>query len=290
MPLPRKLLEHGVQDMLRISDARMSGTAFGTVVLHVAPEAEAGGPLAMVRDGDEILFDGPNRRLELLISPRGIGGARRGLEAEPAAAEVFARLLPAVRAARHAGRSGLRSGFPGRSERQRGRPGIALMTAERFVAGDWGTSRLRLFLCDGPGTILEPSTDLGLQPSRRPSTLCSNRSCARGRRSTARCTLLCAAWSVPASAGCRHHTSIAPPIPKRSSTAASHCAAGSVHIVPGARCENRLRAPDFMRGEETQILGALTLDPTLRRGRRLFCLPGTHTKWVLLEDGVMRNS
>jgi dihydroxyacid dehydratase/phosphogluconate dehydratase len=69
MPLPRKLLEKGVNDMLRISDARMSGTAFGAVVLHVAPESAAGGPLAMVRDGDEISLDGPNRRLELLISP-----------------------------------------------------------------------------------------------------------------------------------------------------------------------------------------------------------------------------
>jgi dihydroxy-acid dehydratase len=69
MPLPRKLLEKGINDMLRISDARMSGTAFGTVVLHVAPESEAGGPLAMVRTGDEILLDGPNRRLELLVSP-----------------------------------------------------------------------------------------------------------------------------------------------------------------------------------------------------------------------------
>jgi dihydroxy-acid dehydratase len=69
MPLPRKLLERGVQDMVRISDARMSGTAFGTVVLHIAPEAEAGGPLAMIRDGDEILLDGANRRLELLIEP-----------------------------------------------------------------------------------------------------------------------------------------------------------------------------------------------------------------------------
>ena len=68
MPLPRKLLEKGVRDMVRISDARMSGTAFGTVVLHVAPEADAGGPLAMVQNGDEILFDGPNRRLELRIS------------------------------------------------------------------------------------------------------------------------------------------------------------------------------------------------------------------------------
>jgi dihydroxy-acid dehydratase len=69
MALPRKLLEQGVEDMLRISDARMSGTAFGAVVLHVAPEAAAGGPLALVRDGDEILFDGPARRLELLVSP-----------------------------------------------------------------------------------------------------------------------------------------------------------------------------------------------------------------------------
>jgi dihydroxy-acid dehydratase len=72
MPLPRKLLEKGVKDMLRISDARMSGTAFGTVVLHVAPEAAAGGPLAIVRSGDEILLDGPNRRLELLVSEREI--------------------------------------------------------------------------------------------------------------------------------------------------------------------------------------------------------------------------
>jgi dihydroxy-acid dehydratase len=69
MPLPRKLLERGVRDMLRISDARMSGTAFGTVILHVAPEAAAGGPLALVQNGDEILFDGPTRRLELLVTP-----------------------------------------------------------------------------------------------------------------------------------------------------------------------------------------------------------------------------
>ncbi|MDB5498533.1 MAG: dihydroxyacid dehydratase/phosphogluconate dehydratase [Phenylobacterium sp.] len=67
MALPRKLLQKGVTDMVRISDARMSGTAYGTVILHVAPEAEAGGPLALVRTGDEIAFDGPNRSLELLV-------------------------------------------------------------------------------------------------------------------------------------------------------------------------------------------------------------------------------
>lgn len=68
MPLPAKLLKQGVSDMVRISDARMSGTAFGTVVLHVAPEAAAGGALALVRDGDLIELDVAGRRLELLIS------------------------------------------------------------------------------------------------------------------------------------------------------------------------------------------------------------------------------
>ena len=68
MALPKKLLEKGVRDMLRISDARMSGTAFGSVILHVAPESSAGGPLALVRNGDEIAFSGKNRSLSLRIS------------------------------------------------------------------------------------------------------------------------------------------------------------------------------------------------------------------------------
>ena len=67
MALPRKLLAKGVRDMVRISDARMSGTAYGTVILHVSPESDAGGTLALVETGDEIAFDGPNRSLELLV-------------------------------------------------------------------------------------------------------------------------------------------------------------------------------------------------------------------------------
>ncbi len=63
--LPKKLLEAGVEDMVRISDARMSGTAFGTVVLHVSPEAAIGGTLALVKDGDMIELDVPGRRLHL---------------------------------------------------------------------------------------------------------------------------------------------------------------------------------------------------------------------------------
>ena len=68
LPIPKKLLEKGVRDLVRLSDARMSGTHYGTCVLHIAPESAVGGPLAWVKTGDEILLDVPNRKLELLIS------------------------------------------------------------------------------------------------------------------------------------------------------------------------------------------------------------------------------
>jgi len=67
MPIPQKLLKAGVRDMVRLSDARMSGTSYGTCVLHVAPESHVGGPLALVREGDLIRLDVPNRRLDLLV-------------------------------------------------------------------------------------------------------------------------------------------------------------------------------------------------------------------------------
>jgi dihydroxy-acid dehydratase len=89
MPLPARLLARGVRDMVRISDARMSGTAYGTVVLHVAPEAAAAGPLALVRDGDPIVLDVPARRLEIDLPAAEL--ARR----EPSAAMQAA--LPAPR-------------------------------------------------------------------------------------------------------------------------------------------------------------------------------------------------
>ena len=67
MPLPRKILTQGVRDMVRISDARMSGTAFGTVVLHVSPESAIGGPLALVRNGDIISLNADEGRLDLMV-------------------------------------------------------------------------------------------------------------------------------------------------------------------------------------------------------------------------------
>jgi dihydroxy-acid dehydratase len=83
MPLPPKILRQGVTDMVRISDARMSGTAYGTVVLHVAPEAAVGGPLALVRSGDMITLDVPARQLSLLVDEEEL--ARRRAEWQPPA-------------------------------------------------------------------------------------------------------------------------------------------------------------------------------------------------------------
>ena len=90
MPLPRRLLEQGVRDMVRISDARMSGTAFGTVVLHVAPEAAAGGPLGRVRDGDLITLDADAGVLQLHVSEEELA-AREGIQT-PTADRGWARL------------------------------------------------------------------------------------------------------------------------------------------------------------------------------------------------------
>jgi dihydroxy-acid dehydratase len=80
LPIPKKLLEAGVKDMVRISDARMSGTAYGTIVLHVAPEATVGGPLALVRTGDRIRLSVKERRLDLLVDEGELSQRREALK------------------------------------------------------------------------------------------------------------------------------------------------------------------------------------------------------------------
>jgi dihydroxy-acid dehydratase len=67
LPIPKKLASKGVKDMIRVSDARMSGTAFGTIVLHVTPDSASGGPLALVRNGDRIRLSVKRRRIDLLV-------------------------------------------------------------------------------------------------------------------------------------------------------------------------------------------------------------------------------
>jgi len=81
VPIPQKLIKHGVRDMLRISDARMSGTSYGACVLHVAPEAYVGGNLALVRTGDMIAIDVPNRRLDLRVDDAELARRRSAWQA-----------------------------------------------------------------------------------------------------------------------------------------------------------------------------------------------------------------
>ncbi len=92
MGLPPKLLRAGVTDMVRISDARMSGTAYGTVILHVAPEAAAGGPLALVQEGDLIAIDVPQRQLQLLVDDAELERRRAAWKAPAIPASGYARL------------------------------------------------------------------------------------------------------------------------------------------------------------------------------------------------------
>jgi L-arabonate dehydrase len=87
LPIPRKLLQAGVRDLVRISDARMSGTSYGTIVLHVTPEAAIGGPLALVHGGDTIVLDAAQRRLDLLVEERELERRRHELK-QRGAAEV----------------------------------------------------------------------------------------------------------------------------------------------------------------------------------------------------------
>ena len=103
LPIPKKLAAQGVKDMVRISDARMSGTAFGTIVLHVTPEASIGGPLALVRTGDRIRLSASAKRIDLLVSPDELAERRRTLVLRPEeATRGYSRLfanttLPATR-------------------------------------------------------------------------------------------------------------------------------------------------------------------------------------------------
>ena len=84
LPIPKKLAQAGVTDMVRISDARMSGTAYGSIVLHVTPEAAIGGPLCLIETGDRITMDIPNRRLEVDLSDKTLQARAAAIEKKPA--------------------------------------------------------------------------------------------------------------------------------------------------------------------------------------------------------------
>ncbi len=167
----------------------------------------------------------------------------------------------------------------------------AARPSARYIAGDWGTTSLRLYLCGDHGEVMATghgagvsgmagrfeseierlSVDWPAQARRLPLLLCGAVGSNIGWRETA---------YLPCPAGARV---------LQARILRFDIDGQPVAIVPGLSCRNRADAADFMRGEETQIIGALRLQPQLRVGRQLIGLPGTHSKWVVVEDGSIQD-
>ena len=160
------------------------------------------------------------------------------------------------------------------------------MDREHYIAGDWGTSRLRLSLCLGE-KVIETRQGPGIGALREPAA-----DTVRPLIATWRDTYGPLPLVLCGMAGSRNGWREAPYLPCPADARALREAALrfeadgiQVAIAPGLSCTSRLGSPDVMRGEETQIAGAIALHPGLGKGRHLLCLPGTHAKWAYLEDG-----
>ncbi|HWU55811.1 MAG TPA: 2-dehydro-3-deoxygalactonokinase [Rhizomicrobium sp.] len=161
------------------------------------------------------------------------------------------------------------------------------MSEAAFIAGDWGTSRLRLYLCDPAGNVLARGAGEGASVPD-----CAGRFAAAVAPWDNAHGVLPAvlAGMVGSSIGWREVPYLkCPAKPSAIADAAARFEADgrAIAILPGLSCRGKTGAPDVMRGEETQILGALRLHPQLSKGRHLLCLPGTHTKWVAVGDGAV---
>lgn len=162
------------------------------------------------------------------------------------------------------------------------------MNSAAFIAGDWGTTNLRLWLCDPQGAVLDQKSGAGVAQcvgADWPSLLAQLTAswAAHGPLPVYLCGMIGSniGWMPVPYVPC--------PVVMSSLILHTRSPQADVWIVPGIRCTNRNDAPDVMRGEETQILGALQSLPTLQAGRQLLCLPGTHTKWVLMEQGCIKH-
>lgn len=161
------------------------------------------------------------------------------------------------------------------------------MSRAVFIAGDWGTSRLRLYLCDAGGNVLARGEGEGASVPD-----CAGRFDAAVAAWDKAHGILPAVLSgmVGSTIGWREVPYLkCPAVPSDIAAAALRFEAGErgIAILPGLTCRGKTGAPDVMRGEETQILGALRLYPNLAKGRHIFCMPGTHAKWVAVSDGAV---
>jgi 2-dehydro-3-deoxygalactonokinase len=164
------------------------------------------------------------------------------------------------------------------------------MNLERYIAGDWGTSRLRLSLCMRD-RVLETRQGPGIGALREPAAEAIRPLIAGWREAQGPLPLVLCGM-----AGSRNGWRETPYLPcpvglhaLRDGALRFEADGAPVAIAPGLSCQGRLGTPEVMRGEETQIAGALALQPGLGIGRHLLCLPGTHTKWAWLENGQVRD-
>jgi 2-dehydro-3-deoxygalactonokinase len=158
-----------------------------------------------------------------------------------------------------------------------------------YIAGDWGTSNLRLALCSEDGQVLELRKGPGAADSRGKfaetlDALSAEWRAAHGPLPSLLCGMVGSAF------GWCEAPYLACPAQTQELGDALVSPRADVRIVPGMKCTNPLGAPDVMRGEETQLLGATcgSLASGLQLGKKLVCMPGTHTKWVSMFDGLVQ--
>jgi len=161
------------------------------------------------------------------------------------------------------------------------------MSGPAFIAGDWGTSNCRLALCDDQGHALEIRRGPGAAEARgRYAEIFDSETAGwRAKLGPLRAVL---AGMVGSTIGWVEAPYLPCPADLYELADNTVKVRDDVCIVPGMRCSNPIGAPDVMRGEETQLLGARQLVPKLDAGKALVCMPGTHTKWVSLHNGVVQ--
>jgi 2-dehydro-3-deoxygalactonokinase len=166
-------------------------------------------------------------------------------------------------------------------------PGSTPPSAAAFIAGDWGTTHLRLSLCATDGRVLDRRTGPGV--AKLGTEFGAALTAAAGDWLDGRTLPIMLCGMVGSNIGWKAVPYLPCPLPlEQLAGGALRLADQPVAIAPGLSCVNLHGAPDRLRGEETQVFGALELHPALRQGSHLLCLPGTHTKWVLVENGSVR--
>jgi 2-dehydro-3-deoxygalactonokinase len=161
------------------------------------------------------------------------------------------------------------------------------MNPAAFIAGDWGTSHLTLALCDDDGHALETRKGPGAAQSRGRfaqvfDELAADWINVHGTLPAVLCGMVGSAF------GWREAPYLPSPADLYELSDQPVVVRDRVTLVPGMRCTNPLGAPDVMRGEETQLLGAHCLDGSVSSGKSLVCMPGTHTKWVSMNRTVVQ--